>query len=62
MEPSRSGVRGMDASQVLMGHGWPVGASTRERWRKEGTRSAAEGRMSGQGVLPTFVPFKSGSP
>ena len=27
MEPSRRGVRDMDASQVLMGHGWPVGPS-----------------------------------
>ena len=45
------------------GHGWPCRPGPWSQRRREGTRSAAQGRMKGQAVLVTFVATdKSDSP
>ena len=55
MQVLRRGLRGMDAEQGTMGHGWPfettLGAAS-ERGNPE--RSAVMGRMSGAFLLGYF--------
>ena len=60
MEPLRSGATAMDGRRAPQGQDGPSARSPREQGWNEGARSAAQGRMQGQGVLPTFAPTKVG--
>ena len=60
MEPLRSGATAMDGRRAPQGQDGPSARSPREQGWNEGTRSAAQGRMQGQRVLPTFAPTKVG--
>ena len=60
MEPLRSGATAMDGRRAPQGQDGPSARSPREQGWNEGTRSAAQGRMQGHTVLPTFAPTKAG--
>ncbi len=52
MEPLRSGATAMDGRRAPQGQDGPSARSPREQGWNEGTRSAAQGRMQGQGFCP----------